>query len=125
MMTEEQKEAITTLSRDIHAVTVAKGFWSKPVNMGEKLMLIVSELGEALEADRSQQWADTVGYELSETKGPEAYKKFIKGSVEEEFADTMIRLMDVAFALDMNLAYHIQEKLKYNKTRSKLHGKTY
>ena len=37
-----------------HAIAKSKGFWDKPRNTGEALMLVVTELAEAMEAHRKQ-----------------------------------------------------------------------
>jgi hypothetical protein len=34
-----------------------QGFHERPMNLGERLMLVVSELSEAMEADRAGKWA--------------------------------------------------------------------
>jgi len=49
---------LNKLAEEIHKNAVDKGFWEKPVEVGTSLMLIVSELGEALEADRKGDFAD-------------------------------------------------------------------
>jgi len=51
---ELQKKSLNEMAAIIHANAVAKGFYDKPTNTAEKLMLIVSELGEACEADRNK-----------------------------------------------------------------------
>ena len=48
---------IKEIQQEIHKVNVEKGFWEDRKNVGEVLMLIVSELGEALEAHRSNKHA--------------------------------------------------------------------
>lgn len=70
--------------------------------------LVVCELAEAIEADRAETKADLVCFETcmaNAYKGeirPDwyefAYKRCIKGSIEEELADTVIRLLDLAGA---------------------------
>ena len=42
------------LSKFCHSIAKEKGFWDKERNMGEALMLIVTELAEAMEAYRIQ-----------------------------------------------------------------------
>ncbi|MDV7400066.1 hypothetical protein RZS08_52105, partial [Arthrospira platensis SPKY1] len=43
---------LNSLSNQIYEANKAKGFWDKERNVGELLMLVTSELGEAMEAHR-------------------------------------------------------------------------
>lgn len=101
--------------RDIHELAESKGFWeqaahSHPAIVPQKLMLAVSELGEALEADRKN---------LSDDKLPH------RSGLEVEIADCIIRLMDLAQALNLDLGMAIAEKHTFNSGREYKHGKDY
>jgi len=94
-------------------------------------MLIVSELGEALEAHRCGKMCNddififSIGW-LEEGIFPEIdYENNIKGTFEEEIADTFIRLADLCGYLKIDIEKHIKAKLEYNKTRPEKHGKKY
>jgi hypothetical protein len=99
-------ENIYSIQKDIHLNAVDKGFWEKDkVNRGEMGMLIVSELSESLEADRSNKWtikkdSENMTALLSRNTVDEvyAYDMFfidkIKNKVEDEIADTTIRILD-------------------------------
>ena len=50
---------IRELQRRIHKNAIDKGFWDKPHNFGNDLMLIVSELGECIDAETSVTWTLT------------------------------------------------------------------
>ena len=91
-----------------HSSSREKGFWEKERNVGEMLMLIVSELGEAVEAHRHGK------------HGMEA-----KDTFEDELADTAIRLFDMCGGLGIDLEKQIEWKMNFNKSREKLHGKAY
>ena len=45
-------QSISQWIAECHGNAKAKGFWEKDRNVGEMLMLITSELGEAIEAHR-------------------------------------------------------------------------
>lgn len=180
-----------------HANAVEHGFWeSKPSNE-HFLCLVISELMEAVEADRKGRVADRESFEfhlkeeVKECKipvGSQAYKKCfiyyfkdkIKDTVDDELADAAIRLLDLAGANNLNLnrfclqhvvtpkksfteniyaivkdmvnykysqeeqinyalhqirrlseilkidlSWHIQQKMCYNESREKKHGKKY
>ena len=107
-----------------------KGFHDKETNLGESLMLVVSELGEALEADRYDHYAGKHPIELFNSMKVdkdqvELFELFIKDTVEDELADAVIRIADLCGALDIDLEAHIKLKMAYNSTRRALHGKRY
>jgi NTP pyrophosphatase (non-canonical NTP hydrolase) len=111
-----------------------RGFWEKNQNFGEKLMLIVSELSEALEAHRSGKRCNVKeylkcckldGFNMGYIFNKTAFEKYIRGTVEEELADVMIRVADLCGHLKIDLDQIIKLKLAYNRTRPKLHGKEY
>ena len=63
------------------------------------LGLVMSEAGEAINADRKGLYADTKRFEEGEETGipfAENFKARIKDSVEDEIADIVIRLLDFA-----------------------------
>lgn len=115
---------LNELRDEIHAAAVARGFYEKPKELGTQLMLIVSELGEALEADRKNKWADLGAYR-EDGQTIEAFREHVKDTVEDEIADTLIRTLDLCGALGIDIETHVREKLKYNETREKRHGKRY
>jgi len=106
-------------------------------NFGESLMLIVSELSEALEADRDGDYLvnKVLEYDngkpvlITETNPDEIskyhYESMIKGKVEEELADALIRIFDLAGILGIDLDWHVKAKMAYNETRPYKHGKKY
>lgn len=190
-------EQIKQLSKEIHEGNAKRGFWDEPRKMSEVLVLIRTEIDEAVEAHRKGRNADITKYkelEKADRFSTVFFCKFIKDTVEDELADVIIRILDLptsgmidtesfyrelralgfpdlgyAFPygfdcfLDMvddfhgsmptrkdaikiiacNLAYslcivlyycglnniniwwHVKEKLKYNETRPYKHGKKY
>jgi len=94
------------------------------------LMLTVSELSEAMEADRKGQWLGNPellsGKKLLDveiTSGE--YRRTVKGFVEEEIADAIIRLLDIAGVHNIDLDWHVAAKMAYNEKRPYKHGKKY
>ncbi len=84
-----------------HRTAKEKGFWDDQRNIGEALMLIVTELAEAMEAHRVQN----------------------EGNFREELADTFIRLFDLCGGLKIDIQQEIEKKAKKNKDRPYKHGK--
>lgn len=125
---------LRSLRYEIHSNNKAKGFWDTKRNFGELLMLVTSELSEALEAHRSGKKANRSKYLNDVMHAPafhekaierKAFEEHIKNSVEDEIADAVIRLLDMASGLHIDLEWHIRAKLEYNKGREHKHGKAY
>lgn len=72
-------------------------------NVGELLMLIVSELAEAMEGHRKNLMDDKLPH---------------RPMIEVELADALIRICDAAAGLKLDLAGAVAEKLEFNSTRS-------
>ena len=117
-------EPLNEMCAAIHKAAKEKGFYDEPRETGTLLMLIVSELSEALEADRRDLHADVYSYEHT-GKDSESFRAFMKNTFEDEIADAVIRLMDLCGYMGIDLDYHIREKLAYNKQREYKHGKNY
>jgi hypothetical protein len=72
-------------------------------NFGEVVALMHSELSEALEADRKNLMDDKLPH---------------RSGIECEFADCIIRILDTAMALGLDLAGAIIEKNRFNQVRA-------
>lgn len=192
---------LNKLCEEVHANAVAKGFWDKPLSDSHFLMLVITELSEAVEADRIGKRFDKEKYEYNEVtecqgwltpeeKFINVFNRCIKDTVEDELADAFIRLLDLfgarevylnedafdrltiveysvthkrksftesifhitrficassgsiersavtpemtlleilGFAehLGINLMWHVEQKMKYNQLRERMHGKKY
>lgn len=101
---------IQSLQDTCHKDQVQAGWWSdlqtgqpKERNVGELLMLIVTEVAEAMEGARKNAMDDKLSHR----------KMF-----EVELADALIRIFDIAGAANLDLGNAFLEKLAYNKTRA-------
>lgn len=74
------------------------GFHDKKIDLEQAVMLIVSEIGEAIEADRENHHAEIHIPEWSAFLAghPYDFERFIKDCYEDEIADVFIRLFDLA-----------------------------
>ncbi|MEO9257376.1 MAG: hypothetical protein ABI207_03280 [Crocinitomicaceae bacterium] len=126
---------IKEISKEINKNAHDKGFWDEGIDIPKKLLLAVSELCEAMEADRKDRNTDTnyldemiaEGYtwKNSEYSFINSFEKSIKDSFEDELADAAIRIFDLAFEMGIDLPKHIEMKHRYNCTRPKMHNKKY
>lgn len=90
---------------------------------GNKLMLIVSEVAEAQDELRKGHQADHTYYPEAPLQG--AHKLYKPEGVPSELADVVIRVLDFCYTEGIDLESIIEEKLAYNATRERLHGKVF
>ena len=129
--------SMNELAKKIHENAQAQGFYDNPVETGTSLMLIVSELSEALEADRKNRRARLNSFQrkqdyrnpnsdIPENRAFQAYfELYIKDTFEDEIADAIIRLLDLSAYLNIDIDKHIELKMKYNSLRHYKHNKKY
>lgn len=182
------------LANKAHSNAVNHGFWKDRLSNEHCLMLVITEIGELVEADRNNRHPKDIAVFKDACKRNagnrdwecfgfgNSFSRNIKDSIEDEFADIAIRLFDLAGALgvdfdkmnpcryhrafdkfnfaenafalckglardaigiekriqfgveyvkkwaeslNIDLGWHIDNKMKYNETRPILHGKGY
>lgn len=115
-MNQAQKDVIAVagnvLRDGCHNASLTSGWWNdlhtgeelihRPHIVGEKLMLIVSEVAEAMEGHR---------------KGLQDSHLIDRPMVEVELADAVIRIMDLAGAMGLDIGGAIADKMDYNAHR--------
>jgi NTP pyrophosphatase (non-canonical NTP hydrolase) len=133
MASTEIKFEVTTLNAlalRINQIAKEHGFWDEERNMGEMLMLAVSELAEALEEHRSGK--PNVYYVHTEdcAQGQEESRERCNcipkpEGLAVEIADCIIRCMDTMYSLDVDIDAIVREKMRYNYNRPRKHGRAY
>lgn len=100
---ELNKELLKVWSETAHAIATAHGWHEEKKSDAHWLCMVMTEIAEAVEADRKGKRANMKDFHRLVRGGdvPDAYWKvcydtFIKGSLEEEFADIVIRILDFA-----------------------------
>ena len=101
---------LNELAKKVHANSVEKGFWEGDPSDQHFLCLVISELMEAVEADRKSLVADKQKFNEWMLSGnphrhvfENAFEKWIKDSVSDELSDAFIRLLDLAGARNLNM----------------------
>lgn len=92
------------LKEKAHSNAVNHGFWKERLSNEHCLMLVITEVAELVDADRKGLTAVTGLHEtLIAAHGFKwFYQNYVKGTIEEEFADVAIRLLDLAGALGVD-----------------------
>ena len=108
--TEVFLDCLDCVSAMIHQNARDKGFYETPPNDLERFALMHSEISEACEGVRHGNPAS------------EHIPNF--SAVEEEMADTIIRILDYSVYRGLHIGEAILAKHEFNKTRPHRHGKT-
>jgi len=129
---------INKLAKEVLENANNKGFNTEKLDTPLKLCLIHSEVSEALEADRKgkySQVSEIVLGGLSDKNYGHLYfddsdfklgfTVLVKDTFEDELADVMIRVMELAALKSIDLERHIKAKMRYNSLREHKHGKKY
>lgn len=119
---------LNELAIKAYSASKEKGFYDSPVETGTRLMLIVSEVSEALEAHRKDKHTTCNLRSVMDQDDDEFqydFKNAIKDTFEDEIADAFIRLFDLCGYMDIDIEKHIELKMRYNSLRPHKHGKKY
>lgn len=92
----------------VYLTARSKGWWENERRIGELIALMHSELSEALEGARHGN------------PPSEHIPDF--NSLEEEFADVVIRIMDTAAHLNLRVGLAVVAKQRFNEGRAFKHG---
>lgn len=109
-MSDEMAKSLNAIRDYCHGTMRDMGWWTdletgglKDRNRGELLMLMVSEISEAMEGERKGLQDDHLPH---------------RKMAEVELADAIIRICDYAGAYGYDLGGALVEKMEYNKRRA-------
>ena len=128
-----EKEIITqkkliVLANDAYLNAQRHGFYPDNTDITTALMLIITEMAEAVQADRHNRHGSIEDYESEIEMGrdiPTAYKNTLEGTVESEFADVGIRIlsllgwMDIKKPTKFQSDYYLKEEYEIAKIKYK------
>lgn len=144
---------LNKLSKDINTANRKKGFYEEndallslvasrnpellpalqQTIFAQRIALIISEASEALEANRkghemqmvTEFQRNSVVPDMNDEQFVEWFSKNVKDTQEDEIADTIIRCLDKCGEYDIDIEFHITQKLRFNALRPYKHGKKY
>lgn len=124
-------KGLNELSKQFHQFQIDAGFTDN--NITQRLMLVVSEVSEAFEAFRKDKRAvDTFNIKnididnIEENNEVSYFKQEFevayKDTLEDEMADTIIRILAFCGENGIDIEKHIKYKMKYNELRGYKYG---
>lgn len=120
---------LNKLSKQFNEFVKKAGFNGN--NIPLRMMLTHSEISEAFEAFRKDHFANPAPFkQLMKGYTPEdspitfkaSFEEHIKDSMEDELADSVIRLLDLCAYLDVDIEFYIEQKMAYNEMRGFKYG---
>ena len=100
--------SLNVLAEEVFQIAKEHGWWEGQRNNGELIALMHSELSEALE-------------NLRHGEPPSDHIPDFKG-IEEEFADVIIRILDMSHARGYRIGEAVLAKIEFNRNRPYKHG---
>lgn len=110
----KQRPDLNELSKEVFNINKAKGFHDEYISNETLLMLVITELSEAVEAHRKDKRANVESFDfgINDVGADfiEAFEYCIKDTIEDELADTVIRLLDLAGLREIRITTDVHNK---------------
>jgi NTP pyrophosphatase (non-canonical NTP hydrolase) len=125
---------IQEIAKNAHEINKINGFWDTERNFNQLIMLVITEISEAVESHRKGKYADA-NYFLERISVVEeslndalpviqqaehlrsveikAFENEIKDTFEDEIADTMIRVLDLMQGFDIEIRTSVGELMSF------------
>ncbi len=119
---QERRSYLPKMQAEAHAIAVEKGFWidihhaldpwtDSPLSSARASQLLINEKLTLIHSEV--------------TEAHEEVRKGTKQGFGEELADVVIRVLDLAAAVGIDLTKEINDKMEKNKARPYKHGKRF
>lgn len=110
---------LNDLAKKAHSNAVEHGFWEQRWTYQHCLMLVITEIAELVEAHRCARLANVDAFTKHDGRMPfdENFTKHIKNTVQDEFADIAIRLLDLAGSLGID--FDVMRPCRYHRAFDK------
>lgn len=115
---EAGTKALTAIAKACHANAEEKGFQSPPQDLATMSLNTIGEICEHWEAFRKKKLGDP----CDKSEGMLDLFGETLTNEEEEVADQLIRVLDVAARFNIDIAKAVRIKHGFNRTRSHRHG---
>lgn len=110
------KEELNALRDECYKIACEHGWHDEKHSERHFLCLVITELSEAVEADRIDRHADLESLNDAASVYPwvRCFATYVKDTVEDELADAAIRILDLAGLQDCDIGESVEIKLCYD-----------
>lgn len=114
IMNLPKKEELNALRDECYKIACEHGFHDEELSERHFLCLVITELMEAVEADRIDRHADLESLNDAAREYPwvRCFATYVKDTVEGELADAAIRILDLAGLQDCDIGEAVTVRLK-------------
>lgn len=128
----EPEAGLNALRDEIHMNALTHNWWSPAKTFGEALMLVVSEVAEAIEEYRDHHpvgdiYYHSAGFDNRYPTGQypaqdEEHNPLKPEGIPVELADVIIRVLDMCGYWGIDIEEAMRLKMAFNRTRESRHG---
>lgn len=118
-------DILSMMQDEVYEVNAENGWFDDQRTFGDEMMLLVTEVAEAMEAFRDfgfKQFYRRPDGEFDDSPVSDSGAPNKPEGVASEIADVLIRVLDTCHRHDIDLFKAFREKLNYNITRGYRHG---